>query len=164
MKIKQIWVMWSAADLWYSKNIEQLAFNLWKEIAKNNYVLVYWAEKDSDSLSTTSARWAKSENWLTVGITYGNTPDIWNNMEKYTDVITNTWMQRWGGREFVLISSCDAIIVIGGGSGTLNEITIAYQKKIPIVIIEWTWWWADKLKNQYLDKRYQTDPNRFICK
>ncbi len=37
-------------------------------------------------------------------------------------------------------------------------------RKIPIVVIEWTWWWADKLKNKYLDDRYKNDPNRFICK
>ena len=164
MKIKQIGVMWSQADLWYKKNIEEIAFNIWKQVALNNKVLVYWAEKDTDSLSSIAARWAKFEWWLVAWITYWNTPDIWWDMDKYTDVIINTWMQRWWWREFVLVSSCDAIIVIGGGSGTLNEITVAYQKKIPIVVIEWTWWWADKLKNQYLDERYKTDPNRFICK
>ncbi len=164
MKIKQIWIMGSASDLWYSKELEMLAFNLWKEIAKNNYILVYGAEKDSDSLSSVAWRWANSNWWKVVWITYWNTPDIWWNMSKYTDVIINTWMQRWGGREFVLVSSCDAIIVLWGWSWTLNEITIAYQKKIPIVVIEWTGGWADKLKNQYLDERWKNDPDRFICK
>ena len=129
MYIKQIWVMGSAGDLWYDKNIENIAFELWKEIALNNYVLIYWAEKDCDSLSANAARWAKSKKGLVCGITYWNTPDIWQDMKKYTDVIINTWMQRWWWREFVLVSSCDAIIVIGWWSWTLNEITIAYQKK-----------------------------------
>jgi uncharacterized protein (TIGR00725 family) len=164
MKIKQIWVMWSQADLWYKKDIENIAFELWQQLALNNNVLVYWAEKDSDSLSSIAARGAKGKGGLVVWITYWNTPDIWWDMDKYTDVIINTWMLRWWWREFVLVSSCDALIVIWWGSWTLNEITVAYQKKIPIVVIEWTWWWADKLKNQYLDERYKNDPDRFICK
>ena len=164
MKIKQIWVMWSQSDLWYKDKIEKIAFELWKEIANNKYVLVYGAEKDSDSLPSIAARWAKSQWWTVAWVTYGNTPDIWWDMEKYTDVIINTWMQRWWWREFVLVSSCDAIITIWWGSWTLNEITVAYQKKIPIVVIEWTWGWSDRLKNTYLDERYKQDPNRFICK
>jgi uncharacterized protein (TIGR00725 family) len=164
MKIKQIWIMWSAADLWYLEEVSNIAFELWKEVAKNNYILVYGAEKDSDSLSATAWRWAKLEGWLVTWITYWNTPDIWWDMSNYTDVIINTWMQRWWWREFVLVSSCDAIVVVWGGSWTLNEITIAYQKKIPVVVIEWTWGWADKLNGKYLDDRAKTDPDRFICK
>ncbi len=164
MNIKQIWVMWSAADLWYAEKIWNIAFELGQEIAKNNYKLVYWAEKDSDSLSAIAAKWAKSEWWIVCGVTYGNTPDIWGDMANYTDIIINTGMQRWWGREFVLVSSCDAIIAVWWGSGTLNEITIAYQKKIPIVVIEETGWWSEKLAWKYLDERAKTDPNRFVCK
>ncbi len=164
MNIKQIWVMGSAADLNYAEQIEKTAFEVGKEVGKNGYTLFYGAEKDYDSLSTAAARWAKSENWLVVWVTYGNTPDIWGDMKKYTDTIINTGMQRWGWREFVLVSSCDAIIAVWGWSWTLNEITIAYQKKIPVVVIKGTGWWADKLSNTYIDDRYKTDPNRFICK
>lgn len=64
----------------------------------------------------------------------------------------------------MLVSSCDAIVAIGGGSGTLNEITVAYQKKIPIFVMKGTGGWADKLADQYLDDRYKTDPKRFMCK
>lgn len=164
MRIKQIGVMWSAADLWYKLEVEKIAYELWKLIAKNNYTLVYWAEKDTDSLSSIASRWAKSEWWLVAWITYWNTPDIWWDMLDYTDIIINTWLNRWWWREFVLVSSCDAIIVVWWWSWTLNEMTIAYQKKIPIVVIEWTWWWADLLANKYIDDRYKTDNSRFVCK
>jgi hypothetical protein len=163
MKIKQIGVMGSAADLNYPKDIENIAFLLWEKLAKNGYTLIYGAEKDYDSLSTAAARWAKSGWWTTVGVTYGKTPDIRWAMQEYTDVIVCTGMERWWGREYVLVSSCDAIIAIGGGSWTLNEITIAYQKKIPIVVMKWTWWWSDKLADSYLDERYLTDTKRFPC-
>lgn len=164
MNIQQIGVMGSAADLWYAEKVSKIAFELGQEIAKNDFKLVYGAEKDSDSLSATAARWAKQKGGIVCGITYGNTPDIWWDMQKYTDIIVNTGMQRWGGREFVLISSCDAIIAVWWGSGTLNEITIAYQKKIPVVVIEETGWWADRLVWQFLDERAKTDPSRFVCK
>ena len=62
-------------------------------------------------------------------------------------------MDRGGGREFVLVNSCDAIIAISGGSGTLTEIAIAYQSNIPIVVIGGTGGWADKLAGEYLDNR-----------
>lgn len=164
MNIKQIWVMGSASDLNYSKETEEIAYNMGKAVALNWYTLVYWAEKDYDSLSTAAARWAKSVSWLTVWVTYWNNSDIWWEMKKYTDVLICTGMQRWGWREFVLVSSCDVIIAIGWWSWTLNEITIAYQKKIPIVVMKWTWWWSDKLADEYIDDRYICDSSRYICK
>lgn len=156
--------MGSAADLGYEKNTENLAYEIGKLIASHGHVLVYWAEKDSDSLSTSAARWAKSVWGIVMGVTYGKTPDVWWEMLDFTDCMVCTGMERGGGREFVLVSSCDAIVVVGGGSGTLNEMTIAYQKKIPIFVMNGTGWWAEKLKDQYIDDRYKIDPNRYICK
>lgn len=161
--IKQIGIMGSAADLWYDALVAEKAFALWKKLAESWYVVVYGAEKDSDSLSTAAARGAKSGGWITVGVTYGKQSDIWGEMKDQTDVIVCTGMERWGGRELVLVSSCDAIITLGGGSGTLNEMTIAYQKKIPIVCMRWTGGWTDKLAWEYIDERYKQDTQRFIC-
>ena len=103
-------------------------------------------------MSTAAAKGAKSAGGLTVGVTYGKGKDIWDK-ERFTDVIICSGMERGGGREFVLVNSCDAIIVISGGSGTLNEITVAYQLGIPIVAIIGTGGWADKLAGQFIDKR-----------
>jgi len=163
MNIKQIGVMWSTADPQYPEQLALFAYQLWKEIAQSWYTLVYGAEKDVDSLSATAARWAKSQGWLVMGITYGKTPQLWWDMNSYTDCVVCTGMERGGGREFVLVSSCDAIIVLSGGAGTLNEIAVAYQKKIPIVCMKWSWWWADKVDGVFLDERYKTDPKRFVC-
>jgi uncharacterized protein (TIGR00725 family) len=148
----QIGVMGSAADLKYTKDTEKLAFNVGKIIAQNNCITVYGAEKDFDSLSTAAARGAKSLGGLTVGVTYGTGKDIWDK-EGMTDVIIVTGLERGGGREFVLVNSCDAIIIISGGSGTLTETAIAYQMNIPVVAITNTGGWADRLAGEYLDKR-----------
>lgn len=156
--------MGSAADLGYAETTAELAYGIGKIIAEAWHTMVYGAEKDSDSLSTSAARGAKSIWWLVMWVTYGKTPDVWWEMAKLTDCMVCTGMERWGGREFILVSSCDAIIVVGGGSGTLNEMTIAYQKKIPIFVMKGTWGWAYKLADQYIDDRYKNDPSRYICK
>jgi len=144
--------MGSAADLKYSKDIEQIALEVGRLIAKSGNITIYGAEKDYDSLSTAAARGAKEENGITVGITYDKGKEIWDQ-ENNTDVIICTGMGRGGGREFVLVNSCDAIITISGGSGTLTEIAIAYQANIPIIAITGTDGWSDKLANEFLDSR-----------
>lgn len=144
--------MGSAADLNYAPKIERLAFEVGAEIAKRGHVTVYGAEKDYDSLSTAASRGAKSVGGLTVGVTYGKGKKIWDK-EGNTDVVIVTGMERGGGREFVLVNSCDAIIIIAGGSGTLTEAAIAYQANIPIIALAGSGGWTDKLAGTYIDTR-----------
>lgn len=148
----QIGVMGSAADLKYAKNIEAIAAAVGKEIAERGHITVYGAEKDYDSLSTAAARGAKQAGGLTVGVTYGRGKDIWDK-EGVTDVVICSGLERGGGREFVLVNSCDGIIAVSGGSGTMNEMLVAYQLNIPIVVIKKTGGWADRMAGKYFDGR-----------
>lgn len=149
MRKLQIGVMGSAADLEKDQYLYGIAEEVGKEIAKSGNILVFGAEKDVDSLSTAACRGAKEGGGLTVGVTYGK------NLETYekVDVIIATGLERGGGREFSLALSCDAIIAISGGSGTLNEMVVAYQANIPLVAIKGTGGWADKMAGQYFDAR-----------
>lgn len=151
MKKIQIGVMGSAADLNYSEDIQRIAEEVGKYIAEAGGVTVYGAEKDYDSLSTAAARGAKSVGGLTVGVTYGKGSEIYD--KENTDVIIVTGLERGGGREYVLANSCDGIIAVSGGSGTLTEIAIAYQSNIPVVVIENTGGWSDKLAGTFIDDR-----------
>ncbi len=144
--------MGSAADLQYTKDIEKIAFEIGKRIAETGNITIYGAEKDYDSLSTAAARGAKSAGGLTVGVTYGKGKDIWDK-ENNTDVIISSGLERGGGREFVLVNSCDVVIILSGGSGTLTEAAIAYQLNIPVIAIAGTGGWADKLVDTYIDDR-----------
>lgn len=146
-----IGVMGSASDLNYSKKIEKIAENIGEEIAKNKHFTVYGAEKDYDSLSTAAARGAKKYNGITIGVTYDKGKKIFD--KKNTDICIVTGMQRGGGREFVLVNSCDVIICVSGGSGTLTEIAIAYQSNIPIIVINKSGGWSEKLAGQFIDNR-----------
>jgi len=150
MRKFQIGVMGSASDLKYSSAIEQIAEEIGQLIAEQDGVVIFGAEKDVDSLSTAACRGAKRAGGLTVGVTYGKGKDIW---QKDADIIIPSGLERGGGRETVLVLSCDAIIAISGGSGTLTEIAIAYQADIPIIAIEGVGGWSDKLAGTYIDNR-----------
>jgi uncharacterized protein (TIGR00725 family) len=150
MRKLQIGVMGSAADLGYSEQLAALAQQLGAAIAQENAALVFGAEKDVDSLSTIAARAARQQGGLTVGITYGKGMDVFGEQP---DIVIASGLERGGGREFALVLSCDAIITLGGGSGTLTEMLVAYQADIPIVALQDTGGWSEKLQDQYMDGR-----------
>lgn len=144
--------MGSAADTLYSDEIAKMAKQVGEFIAKSGNITIYGAEKDYDSLSTAAARGAKKENGLTVGVTYGKGKDIYDK-DGNTDVVICSGMERGGGREFVLVNSCDGVIALSGGSGTMTEMLIAYQLNIPVVVIENTGGWTEKMAGEYFDSR-----------
>lgn len=151
MRKLQIGVMGSAADLRYEKNLETLAEEIGAAVAKAGAVLMFGAEKDYDSLSTAACRGAKRANGMTIGVTYGKGLDVFE--KENADVIIATGLERGGGREFSLVLSCDAIIAISGGSGTLTEIAVAYQANIPIVVLAGTGGTSEIFADKYIDVR-----------
>ena len=151
MKKIQIGVMGSAADLNYSEEALNFAKELGKLIAESNNILVYGAEKEYTSLSTEAAKVASENNGITVGITGTKSKKIWGEFKP--TVLIPCGLEIGGGREFTLVLTCDVIIAIGGGSGTLTEMAIAYQAGIPIIVIDKFDGWAKKLSNKFIDDR-----------
>ncbi len=156
MKTYQIGVMGSAQDLNYSQEAEEFASKLGSLIAESGNILVYGAEKEYSSLSTIAAMSSSKNNGITVGITDGKDKNIYGDYRP--TVLIPCGLEIGGGREFTLVLSCDCIIAISGGSGTLNEITVAYQAGIPIITVDQFGGWAKTLSGKYLDKR-----NRLKC-
>ena len=147
----QIGIMGSAADLNYNNDCLNFAKELGKLIAKSNNILVYGAEKEYSSLSTEAAIEASKYNGITVGITPDKDKKTYGTFKP--TVLIPCGLGIGGGREFVLINSCDVIIAISGGSGTLTEMAIAYQANIPIITINKFDGWAKKMSNKYFDNR-----------
>jgi uncharacterized protein (TIGR00725 family) len=56
-------------------------------------------------------------------------------------------------RDFLTAYSADAVIIVGGGAGTMIEVAAAYQKKIPIIAVKGTGGTADRVVDTYLDDR-----------
>lgn len=151
MKRIQIGIMGSAEDLNYSNAALLFAKELGREIAKSNNILVYGAEKEYSSLSTNAAIEADKNNGITVGVTGGKKKEIFGDFRP--TILIPCGLEIGGGREFTLVLSCDVIIAIGGGSGTLTEMAIAYQAGIPIVTINGFPGWSKKMSNKYFDER-----------
>lgn len=144
--------MGSAADLKYGRQAAAAARELGRQLAALGCTVVYGAERDYGSLPTEAATAAAEAGGLTVGVTYGKGRDI-GPAGGRPGVTIATGLERGGGREFVLVNSCDAVVLISGGSGTLCEATIAYQSGIPIVAMSGFGGWADRLAGGYLDSR-----------
>lgn len=94
-------------------------------------------------------RGAKKNNGTTVSVVKGSKRGVSN---KFTDIeiIANTSA---GGEELILTLSCDGIIIIGGGAGTLQEIASAYRNSKPMVAIETVDGFGKYFANKFLDDR-----------
>ncbi len=101
-----------------------------------------------------AAKGAKEiKNSITIGVITGprGTSNQWIDVE----IITGAKISGWD--EVLLPLMCDAVIIIGGGVGTLQEICVSYRNKIPIIIMEESFGWASKvLAEKYLDSRKTT--------
>lgn len=151
MKKVQIGIMGSAADLKYSKEALKFAKKLGEEIAKSGNILVYGAEKEYTSLSTEAAKVASKNGGITVGVAGGKNKKVYGKFRP--TILINSGLEIGGGREFNLVLSCDVVIAISGGSGTLTELAIAYQAGIPIIVVDKFGGWASRLADEYLDDR-----------
>lgn len=156
MRKIQIGIMGSAEDLNYSKEALTFAKELGSEIANRDAILVYGAEGEYSSLSTNAAIEASKNGGITVGVAGGKKKEVYG---KYRPtVLIPCGLGIGGGREFTLVLACDVIIAIGGGSGTLTEMAIAYQANIPVICISKFPGWSKKMANKYFDGR-----KRFKC-
>lgn len=150
MRKLQIGVIGSMTDIKLENTLKETARELGREIAKNNAVCVFGLEGDFESLSSITAESAEEAGGQTLAFTWNS-----NKLDfgKLNSVEVVTGQQRGGGREFPFILSCDVIISICGGSGTLMEIAMAYQAGIPVVALKNSFGWSEKLSGQFLDNR-----------
>ena len=86
------------------------------------------------------------------GVTVGILPSYdASTANQFIDVFIPTGLDI--GRNQLVVSSGFAVIVIGGGAGTLSEISLASQIGKPILLMKGSGGWADKLTADFLDDR-----------
>jgi uncharacterized protein (TIGR00725 family) len=95
-----------------------------------------------------ASRGAKRANGLVIGMLPGFNKDDAN---KWVDVALTTGMGRM--RNTLVVRAADAVIMISGGIGTLNELTIAYQDK-PTIVLEHTGGWSDRIREIAYDGKH----------
>lgn len=149
MRKIQIGVIGSMGDTKLSPSLIEIAEKLGKEIAKERASLSFCFEGDWESLPVIAAKSAEQLGGETVAFVW----EKHNQLIGLSSTVVNTGQLRGGGREFSFVLSCDAIISIAGGSGTLMEISMAYQAGIPVIVLENSGGWSKKLANTFLDER-----------
>ncbi len=130
-----------------SPRIYELAEEIGKKLAQNNCIVVTGGKS---GIMFSAARGAKSVGGMTVGMI---TKDERFSSNEFTDVEIALGAQVIGMQEYLLPIMCDALIVLGGGAGTLIEIAAAYSNNRPIVALEGTGSWADMFGGGYIDDR-----------
>ncbi|MCP3682708.1 MAG: hypothetical protein GY861_08470 [bacterium] len=134
MKLK-IGIM-GTGDRKLNKHTRQLAYEVGKEIANHNCMLVNGA---CYGVPYAASRGAKSANGFVLGISpAGSLKDHVEHYKFPVDVFDIIIYCGFGfkGRNVLNVTNCDAIIVIGGNAGTLNEFTIAYDEGMVIGTLE----------------------------
>ncbi|CAB4699407.1 MAG: TIGR00725 family protein [Actinobacteria bacterium] len=91
------------------------------------------------------------------GTTVGFLPDAdYARASEHVDIAFPTGMGTI--RNLLTARCCDAVIMVNGGVGTLNELTIAYDFGTPVIVVEGTGGWADRIRpvlieDTWLDER-----------
>jgi hypothetical protein len=153
------------------KGALEKAKELGREIVRQNGVLVTGA---TSGIPYWAAIGAKEEG----GIVFGLSPaasklahvKTYHLPIDYHDVIIYTGFE-YAGRNLILTRSSDAIIVICGRMGTLNEFTIAFEDNRPIGVLIGTGGTADMIKNIVKNSHrgpgkivYDSDPKKLVSK
>lgn len=173
-KILKVGVMGAANDVLTDANtssLEELAERLGVAIASRNMATVTGATTGLPDMVSRAAR-------RHCGMTIGISPAIseLEHAEKYrlpadgVDVIIYTGFGL-KGRNVVNIRSSDIVIIFGGGMGTLNEFTIAYDEGKVIGVLTGSGGVADHISEiiEFARKKtasvviYNSEPERLIA-
>ncbi len=107
-----------------------------------------------------AAKGAKEEGGIVIGLspaaTFQHHVKTYKLPFEYYDTIIYTGFD-YSGRNLLLTKSADAVIVICGGFGTLNEFTIALEDDKPIGVLTGTSGTADEIASLLKNIR---DPHR----
>ncbi len=106
------------------------AYALGRETALRGYALICGGLGGVMEAACRGAREA-SEEALVVGVLPGYRKEEAN---PYVNLVITTGMGH--ARNIVVASSADAVVAVGGGSGTLSEIAFAWMLGKPVVVIE----------------------------
>jgi hypothetical protein len=123
----------------------QAAYDVGKEVAKAGAVLVCGG---LGGVMEAACRGAQEGGGTAVGII---PQQDFSHANKYCDIVICTGIGF--ARDFIVASSADGIIAVGGGVGTLIELGVGYMIKKPIVAVAGSGGVADAYGGRYLDER-----------
>lgn len=144
--MKYKFVVSGAANTSYCcSDAEKKAEELGHEIIRQDGILITGATTGIPHLS---AKGAKDEGGISIGIspaaTYAAHVKSYKLPIDYFDFIIYSGFD-YAGRNLILTKAADAVIVVCGGFGTLNEFTIALEDDKPVGVLTGTCGTADQI-------------------
>ncbi len=86
------------------------------------------------------------------GLSIGILPsESFSKANKYCHIVIPTGLGH--ARNALTAMACDAIIAIGGGAGTLSELSFSWIHKKPIFVFPQFGGWAERMGNSKIDER-----------
>lgn len=154
-----------------NSNAIELAKRMGQEIVSRNGVVITGA---TIGIPYFAAQGAKEAGGISIGLSPAATEKAhvktYRLPTDYFDLIIYTGFD-YSGRNLLLTRSADAIIIICGRMGTLNEFTIAFEDSKPIGVLEGTGGTADMIREIIAKSHrgpgkivYDSDPKRLLDK
>lgn len=138
---KRIAVIGSDSKL--NPDVAAMAERVGADVARNGCILICGGRS---GVMEAACRGAKNAGGLTVGIL----PSLDGaDANKYLDVMVTTGLGY--ARNSIVVSSADAVIAVGGSTGTLSEIGMALNFERPVVAVQGSGGVADKVKEAFKD-------------
>lgn len=101
---------------------------------------------------TAAARGARTARGWSDGMVIGVLPGlVATEANAFVDIVVPTGMNF--ARNIIVVAMADVVIAVGGGSGTLSEIALAWQHGKPIVALDLGEGWSARLAGERLDHR-----------
>jgi uncharacterized protein (TIGR00725 family) len=128
-----------------SEVAKEIAYEVGKEIALSGSVLVCGG---LGGVMEAACKGAKEANGNTVGII---PQDKFSFANQFCDIVICSGIGF--ARDFIVATSSDGIIAVGGGIGTLIEMSVGYMIKKKIVAISPSGGVSEVYAGKYLDER-----------
>jgi len=116
------------------ENARAMATELGREIGRRGFIFI---NGSCPGLPHDALLGAKEEGAFTLGISPAFSE--YEHLNEYKSPLDNDMIlytgQGFMERDIINIRSSDAVVIIGGGIGTLNELIIAYDEGFPIGIL-----------------------------
>ncbi|HKU49686.1 MAG TPA: TIGR00725 family protein [Nitrososphaera sp.] len=128
-----------------SEVARNMAYEVGKSIASSGAVLVCGG---LGGVMEAACRGAKDAGGTTVGII---PQEEFSHANQFCDIVVCTGIGF--ARDFIVASSADGIIAVGGGVGTLIEMGVGYMTRKTVVTIAGTGGVAEMYGGKYLDER-----------
>lgn len=146
--MKYKFVVSGAANMSFCcSDAEKKSFQVGQEIVRQNGILITGA---TTGIPHEAAKGAKAEGGVSIGIspaaTYAAHVKSYKLPTDSFDFIIYSGFD-YSGRNLILTKAADAVIIICGGFGTLNEFTIALEDDKPIGILSGTCGASDEIYN-----------------